>query len=185
MLTTMLTLLKTLQRSIALKLILYHLLSMRIVSRKPLALQSFIQELLIEDIILLLLNSQNFHLGFSVMMPPSLYHLRRKQIILLHIFTSIMPFKKIILPCFVRGLQCLSLSLDVRTLHITPDICQFCKESLSRKGAWMSFLVFRCNNPTYYLNFITLYANNVVGLLAVGPYCLACQQLNFTPSQGY
>ena len=85
---------------------LYHLLLMRLVSTKSLALepQPTIQEALIEDNILLLLNSSILHLGFSVMMLPLLDHLWRKQIILLYIFTSMKPFKKITLPCFVREL---------------------------------------------------------------------------------
>ena len=117
------------------------------------------------------------------MILPSLDHLRRKQIILLHIFTFVKPFKKIILSCFARGLRYLSLSLGVTTLHITPLILQFFNEYLSRKGAWMSFLVFRCSNPTQYPSFITLYGNNV--LVVVGLHCLACPQLTLTPSHGY
>ena len=60
---------------------LYHLLLMRLVSTKSLALepQPTIQEPLIEDNILLLLNSSILHLGFSVMMLPLLDHLWRKQ----------------------------------------------------------------------------------------------------------
>ena len=84
---------------------LYHLLLMRLVSTSlALKPQPTIQEPLIEDNILLLLNSSILHLGFSLMMLPLLDHLWRKQIILLYIFTSMKPFKKITLPCFVREL---------------------------------------------------------------------------------
>ena len=80
-------------------------------------------------------------------------------------------FKKAILPCFVRGLGYLCFSLVVTTLHIIPVILQFFKEYLSCKKAWMSFLVFRWNDPTYCPSFITQYGNNFVGLEVVFPHC--------------
>ena len=118
----------TSQRSIAQNLFLCHLLLMRLVFLKSLALepQSTIQENLIDDIIQLLFNISILQLGLSVMMLWSLDHQLRKPIILLHIFTLMEPYRKIVLYCFVRGLGYLSLSMT--TLHITPVIPQFFKK---------------------------------------------------------
>ena len=44
--------------------------------------------------------------------------------------------------------------------------------------AWLSFLAFRYDDPTYYPSFITIYGNNVIRPVVVAHHCLACPQLN-------
>ena len=45
-----------------------------------------------------------------------------------------------------------------KTAELNPTSNEL-KKKIILLGAWMSFLVFRCNDPTYYPSFITLYGN--------------------------
>ena len=77
----------------------------------------------------------------------------------------------------------LSLSLCVTTLHIILVIALCLIFVL--KGAWISVLVFRCNDPTYYTSYITLYGNNIARLAVVHLHCLAYPHSNLASSKGY
>ena len=70
---------------------------------------------------------------------PESWWIKSKQYFILYLLLS---FFSIYL--FVRELGFLSFSLGVATLHITQSLnILFCK------GAWISLLAFRCNDPTY------------------------------------
>ena len=72
-------------------------------------------------------------------------------------------------------LEYLSLSSCVMTRHVNPVFVHFF--SLFCKVAWISYHVFRCNDPTYNASYVNLYGKDATAFLMVRAQSLTCLQL--------
>ena len=72
-------------------------------------------------------------------------------------------------------LEYLSLSSCVMTRHVNPVFVHFF--SLFCKEAWISYHVFRCNDPTYNASYVNLYGKDATAFLVVRAQSLTCLQL--------